>query len=374
MIVYQHNRKIHKRAPVNSSTLAGEQAEIGMSSSSSPVAAVRSTCAAVVRQSKHVKISAAGIDAAAVSFLSVSGTETVVDLSEAVSGIEWDSSDWHYSKDVARYGPLTCQYIFVLDSLNFCFWPVANVEYDTLAVCLKRVLERDESAFGAAKLASMTEEELESWFPSVQIPLLSERVERLRELGCGLLDKDDGYDGLACNVVARAKNSAVQLVKLVLRSFQGFRDTVVYKGALVHFYKRAQILVGDVWAAYGRQTESSGLSSASAGSIYCFNDMDQLTMFADYRVPQLLRQMAILEYTEDLARSIDGYEEIAFGSDEETEIRAATVVAVEQLQQALVEKGATKLLVVELDWLLWQRGEAMKEALRPHHRTLTVYY
>ena len=271
-----------------------------------------------------------------------------------------------YNRDVANYGPLTCQYIFVLDSLNFCFWPADNVEYDTLAICLKRVLERDESAFNAANLLSITEEELQSWFSSVHIPLLSERVERLRELGSGLLEE---YDGLACNVVAQAKNSAVQLVKLVLRSFQGFRDTAVYKGMLVHFYKRAQILVGDVWAAYGRQTKFG-----NKDSIYRFDDMDQLTMFADYRVPQILRQMSILEYREDLARRIDGCEEILFGSDEETEIRAATVMAVDRLQQALTQRGAAKLLVVELDWLLWQRGEAMKDGLLPHHRTLTVYY
>ena len=57
------------------------------------------TCAAVVRQSKYVKISSAGIDAAAISLLG--GNETtgkVVDLSEAVSGVEWDASGWHYNK------------------------------------------------------------------------------------------------------------------------------------------------------------------------------------------------------------------------------------------------------------------------------------
>ena len=34
----------------------------------------------------------------------------------------------------------------------------------------------------------------------------------------------------------------------------GFRDTTIYNGSIVHFYKRAQILVGDLWAAYGRPT------------------------------------------------------------------------------------------------------------------------
>ena len=37
-----------------------------------------------------------------------------------------------------------------------------------------------------------------------------------------------------------------------MNDFVGFRDTAIYNGYLVHFYKRAQILVGDLWAAYGK--------------------------------------------------------------------------------------------------------------------------
>ncbi|RLN92723.1 hypothetical protein BBJ28_00017647 [Nothophytophthora sp. Chile5] len=37
--------------------------------------------------------------------------------------VTWDSGDFHYFADVEQDGPLTCQYVFVLDALNFCFWP-----------------------------------------------------------------------------------------------------------------------------------------------------------------------------------------------------------------------------------------------------------
>jgi hypothetical protein len=57
----------------------------------------------------------------------------------------------------------------------------------------------------------------------------------------------------------------------------------------------------------------------------------------------------------------------------ETEIRAATIQAVELIQQKLTKKGY-KIKVIELDWLLWQIGEDNKDVLQPHHRTLTVYY
>ena len=43
------------------------------------------------------------------------------------------------------------------------------------------------------------------------------------------------------------------------------------------------------------------------------------------------------------------------------------------LQQELERKGM-KLLVIEIDWLLWQIGEKRKDEIPPHHRTLTIYY
>ena len=98
-------------------------------------------------------------------------------------------------------------------------------------------------------------------------------------------------------------------------------------------------------------------------------------MFADYRVPQILRAMNVLEYTPELASIIDSEngEELPWGGKAEVEIRAQTVVAVELLQQSLQAKGC-EMMTVELDWLLWQKGEDTKDKILPHHRTLTIYY
>lgn len=57
----------------------------------------------------------------------------------------------------------------------------------------------------------------------------------------------------------------------------------------------------------------------------------------------------------------------------EIEIRAATIQAVEQVHQCMAAAGQ-QLKVIELDWLLWQIGEDNKDALQPHHRTLSIYY
>lgn len=92
-----------------------------------------------------------------------------------------------------------------------------------------------------------------------------------------------------------------------------------------------------MWAAYGKQVHSQEPGQEPAISAFSFFDVHMLTMFADYRVPQLLRQVGVLKYSEALSASIDQYHEIPVGSEEEVEIRAGTVIAVERIQAALAE-------------------------------------
>ena len=82
---------------------------------------------------------------------------------------------------------------------------------------------------------------------SVTIPLLSERARLLRELGSFLLSD---WAGLAINVVRAAQCDASRLVTLITASFPGFRDSCIYHGQQIFLYKRAQILVGDIWGAF----------------------------------------------------------------------------------------------------------------------------
>ena len=99
---------------------------------------------------------------------------------------------------------------------------------------------------------------------------------------------------------------------------------------------------------------------------------------ADYRVPVVLREEGVLRYAPALAGAVDGRCELAAGGQEEVEIRAATVEAVERLSQRLAAQGrhgeAAALNSVVCDWALWEQGERNVASHRPHHRTLTVYY
>ena len=81
-----------------------------------------------------------------------------------------------------------------------------------------------------------------------------------------------------------------------------------------------------------------------------------------------------------MERKIDAKQELPAGSEEEIEIRAATVQAVEQIMMAWNEgrneggREGGRVMSVEVDWLLWQEGERVKEELPPHHRTQTIFY
>ncbi len=93
----------------------------------------------------------------------------------------------------------------------------------------------------------------------------------------------DKFNGSVLEMVRSAGDSALRLVDVVTNSFPCFRDCADYEGYRVSFLKRAQIFVADLWSAFG---------------VRKFHDIDQLTMFADYRVPQSLQYLGVLQYSE----------------------------------------------------------------------------
>ncbi len=83
------------------------------------------------------------------------------------------------------------------------------------------------------------------------------------------------------------------------------QDHAIYDGEQIFFYKRAQILVADLWGAF--KGESYGQ----------FTDITKLTMFADYRVPQILLHLKVLNYSEELTKKIAEKAVLPHGGEEE---------------------------------------------------------
>ena len=151
-----------------------------------------------------------------------------------------------------------------------------------------------------------------------------------------------------------ATPSAAGLAVTLASRLRGFADVAVHREEPVAFLKRAQIAAHDCGLALGDE--------APAG----LRDRRGLTAFADYKVPQVLRACSALVYSAPLADAVDARVELGSGSEEEVEIRALTVVAVDRLAEMMGVDAAAA------DTVLWWRGQGLRWP--PYHRTRTIWY
>lgn len=294
------------------------------------------------------------------------------DLCEEWARQPFDVPPWDETVHWSDGGPATADYVLVLDALNFCFWPDPGEPrweidyrgermggYRALAAALKRGIEEGVPVTDAAWLRDVTEDQLDSLFRGDgRIPLMDRRVANAREVGRVLQAR---FGGRFANAVESCGGSAVRLVRLLEGEFSSFRDVSTYEGREVRILKRAQITVVDLYGTFG---------GARWGA---FHDLDALTAFADYKIPQVLRALGVLDYAPDLADRVDRRQLLEPGCPEEVEIRAAMIWAVEWMRQSLERRGVPRR-AFELDWLLWNVGQKPVPDERPYHRTRTIYY
>jgi hypothetical protein len=186
--------------------------------------------------------------------------------------------------------------------------------------------------------------------------LMAAFAQALRDLGRLVGDRG----GRFTDVVREAGGSAAGLVE-ILRAMPFFRDELPYGATVVPFYKRAQLAAADLARAFG------------GTDVGAFDDLDQLTAFADNLVPHVLRVEGVLAYDPTLAATIDAGVPIERGDPAEVEIRAAGVHGVELLKGAWRERGVA-VTAAQLDSLLWNRGAAPRFKAVPRHRTRSVFY
>ena len=118
------------------------------------------------------------------------------------------------------------------------------------------------------------------------------------------------YNCSFANCIAASDQSAAALVNLLARDFSCFRDEVRDEsGKKVRFLKRAQIVVADLWACF----EGAGYGG--------FHDIDQITMFADYRIPQILNCLGCLGFSPLLDAAVRDKKNIPSGSNWEMQLR-----------------------------------------------------
>jgi hypothetical protein len=199
---------------------------------------------------------------------------------------------------------------------------------------------RRRGPWTAGELQKLTEVEVARTFgQDPEHPLMELFTTHLRELG----ERIDG--GFLAFV--RGHDSAEELAT-TLSTWPTWFDVSPYPSGDVPFFKRAQIVAADL-----------GLGGR-----------ERLTLFADNLVPHVLRIDGVLRFDDDLVRRIDQGVLLEHDSQEEVEIRAVALHAVELLVQA----HPRPTTAADLDWVLWTRGAAARYKAHPRHRARTTAY
>lgn len=325
----------------------------------------------IVNHAKHLKINNAGIDKLFRAVLE--GLMT-----KEISVDNFSQHEFHPKPS----DPNCLNWMFLIDTLNFCFWTPGDATkwkvqgqtgYFALCAAINRAMKAGEDITNPKFYGKLNEEDLERILMSddgqTKAPLIENRVKCLKEVSEKLLQK---YNGNFENCIKQCEKSAQKLLQLIVEEFPCFRDEAVFEGERVGIYKRAQILIGDIWACFRGQ----GLGE--------FTDINTITMFADYRVPQVLVHFSALEYGDELMKSLQCNEILENGSAKEVEIRGASIYIVEELKdRVLAHIREQKLNIstqnvnsVLLDHFLWdyRRRHADELEYIPFHKTYSVYY
>lgn len=169
-----------------------------------------------------------------------------------------------------------------------------------------------------------------------RFPLIEERARHLKEL----VDQDAPS---FANMIIRKHNDSdfEDLFNFLIRNFLGFSSDT--------FLKRASLFFLQLYRKYGWFQEA----------------VRTLHVPADYQVPKILKHFNCFYYKSELEEKIKNGDLIPKHSLEECQIRAATIIACQMLQDK------TGWNVADIDGWLWLRR---KTAIEPFHLTITTDY
>jgi len=260
-------------------------------------------------------------------------------------------------------------FLFFFNSISFCYWgePKWSVKYNGkdydgawgMIAALGKAVENDLAVLDAGYLADLSKEDLEVILKgNVPIPLFEERWKILREISKTLNAK---FNGEFRNVVKEAKKDSLGLLNALVTEFSSFDDWSQYKNKKVVFYKRAQLLISDVYQEFNGE------------GIGDLKNIEALTACADYKLPKVLRSLGVINYSKKLAEKIDQKMLIQKDSAEENEIRGNTIWAVELMKEKLKRK-IPHITSFQINDRLWLLSQKKSPAEKLYHRAVTTSY
>lgn len=251
-------------------------------------------------------------------------------------------------------------FLLIYESIDFSFWGNPKWSIDTnngredgsmalLYTMLKYVKEKNTTDF-----SDIPKEQFSKILKgNIEIPLLEERYNITRSVSKIVNEKMNG------NFYKFIKNITIdkELFEVIINYFPNFKDERTYHNKTIYFYKLAQLLTSDILQI--RQLKED-----------IKVDYSHLLGCADYKIPQVMRALGILEYNANLAYMVDNKKEIELNSEYEVEIRANMLVVIDRIR----EKLENKVYSININDYIWSQGRNNQIELKPYHLTRNINY
>ena len=272
-------------------------------------------------------------------------------------------NDIRYWLDTNPFGLLDMNYREIINFLllyhtigDFCFWGDPKWEIDSevgkldgsyaiMYILINRFKNNNDFNMSYEDFADMLK-------GNVEIPLLKERYNCLVEMN-SYLDSigRDFYDEIKDIKVD------IELLDYIVSNFSYFKDESSYEGETIYFYKRAQLIVSDILHVR-KMLENIQV------------DYSNLLGCADYKIPQVMNSLGMLDYDYNLEYKLATRVEIEEGDPMEVEIRANDLVVIDYIY----EKLDGKVCRMDINDYIWLLGQDKSKINKNYHRTKTIHY
>lgn len=302
------------------------------------------SCKYVMNNSKHVKINYDKLD-------------------EFICNIEYtDLKNW------ILYNPynildmdieLVINFLLYFEAIDYSFWGSPKWCIDTeeekkdgsdaLLYCMLDYYKSDKN-FDFTKISLEKFKEIVKGEP--EIPLLINRYNTLVEISEIINKKMNGsfYEYIK-NIT-----SDVELFDVIVSNFNCFKDERMYEGKKIYFYKLAQLLTSDI-LHIREEIEKINV------------DYSHLIGCADYKIPQTLRALEIIEYDEELSNLVDNNIPIQISSKYEAEIRSSQIVVLDYIC-----KKSSNAYSIDINDYLFLYSKKVKSIVKPYHKCRNTNY
>lgn len=250
-------------------------------------------------------------------------------------------------------------FMLIFDSIDYCFWGEPKWTIDTsegkkdgsdalLYALLKYVKILDKVDF-----SNVSFEEFSNILKgNVDIPFLRERYNTIISISNIVNNK---MNGNFYNYI-KDINTDIELFNLIINNFNDFCDERKYENHKIYFYKLAQLLTSDILHIKELITDTRV-------------DYTHLVGCADYKIPQTLRALGILEYNPELSKIVDNSELIKENSLYEVEIRANMISVISYINSKL--PGSCCIAINDY---LFISSKSVKSIVKPYHLCHTRSY